>query len=206
MSIRINKAIGYGMPWSDFIQNTVIEDSGEGLNESLYNTLNSISEMPKPSEKEFSKFSLNESQYCHFEILDGREGGSLYDLCHTTGYDYTEHIIFLPCHHFLKWYRYSDAIDWTEERWFGSDGRNDVSGRLEDTVRYLGYGHYPFSNNLMHPDGSHKPWKHFSELYGTEEIYPACPPGEIVYWTQKAGVLTREGVLKLRPILATWWS
>ncbi|BBF92663.1 hypothetical protein [Blastochloris tepida] len=120
--------------------------------------------------------------------------------------DETLAVVFLPSASYAKrWYRFDDDLDFQEERWANGTAKG-AEGRVEDRVLWLPFNPYPFTNDLMHPEtGAPMKWEHFLELRERKDWVPAVP-SEIIWWTTRLGVFSRENALKLRPVLATWWS
>lgn len=210
MGIRVKKAIGYGMTIDEFKNFSPLYEKIKDTDGEMYEFLDSTKEVLKTSSDDFKEsYALHERQYLHFDPLTKDNNNSLYDMVHFIGYEegsYTD-VLFIPSERFIKqWYRHDDGIDYAEERWFGGNTRSDDIGRSEDIVKYVTYGHYPYSNNLMGPDGSYEAWRCYKEPEGKELSILPCPPAELVYWTQKTDMLNKNGVLKLKPMIATWWS
>lgn len=209
MGIRINKAIGYGMPWKEFTQFSPLSDQ---LRDSSFYEVFKDEDGCKFNEPFISdsdefktKYALHDKQFLSFKIAEEK---TISDLIYMIGYDDPEHILFMPSeYHIKKWYRYDDGIDYAERRWPNKDNltrKYEGNGHL-DEIKYLPYGHYPYTNNLMDTLGNHVKWTNFMDFYDKEDSIIPEPPSSIVYYTQKLGILNKAGVLRLKPMIATWW-
>lgn len=213
MGIRIHRAMGYGMPWHQFQQQSTL-----GANDT-HNKLWEIFDAAKspqltvPEEIRKKSFSLDGSPIFEPYILAksftdfGRrpdvELGVASDLFFTTGYDDIEHIGFLPDLTYRdKWYRYNDDLDYFSEQY-----REDSEGQadMREFVTYTRFGPYPFSNDLMAADGSRVPWDHHVNLRKRTDWAPAVP-ASIRWYLKTLGVMDDEGVNQLRPLIAQWWA
>lgn len=219
MGIRIHRAIGWGMSYEtlkDISKHDFEKDDG------IYSIFADADKdlFMVPKEHCSETFSKNEidGQAC-FTILEkdllaknytdfGRkesERGRPEELFECTGYDDYEEIIFFPSLYQKKrWYHYDNDVDYAFEQWRENQTRdNDVGAR--DFHHYVPYGHYPYSNFLMTEDGRYHAWEYFTELRKKPEIVPGVP-SEIRYYLKALGILDDQGVNKLRPIIAQWWS
>lgn len=117
--------------------------------------------------------------------------------------DDPEYVLFFPSvRHARRWYRRSDEIDITFDRWRGGTGRQD--GEPWDVfVKQLPWGHDPFANYLMLADGTPVPWTYYRDVVERDDVLPAVP-SEYRFWLPRLGILDDAGVNHLRPLIAQW--
>jgi len=216
MGIRLNTSIGYAMPIETFNKYCLLTSPTEDNKLELLDSVCS-----KTTELKFTK-----EDYIEFEGLLGFYPDVLAQKYHSDGRTVLEkapnaselyqviyqfepeegnsHIIFYPNTYYAKqWYRLDDSMDYEFERW-----KNGSTAEYEpdpsDTVKYVAYGPYPFTNMLMNLQGEKIKWDAFTELRKKSDWAPR-PPELIYWWTQKLGIFNKKGVDKLQPIIAKWW-
>lgn len=219
MGIRIHRAMGWGMPWSDFERLTTLkEEDGDHskywLSHLLYETFEqatheqlTLTEEEHKAQWDAPGTSILERHLTStkFTLGTGEEPvfGSPTDLYFDVGYDVTDHVGFLPALYLKdKWSRYDDDLDYAFERLRdGPAGSADI----RDLATYSQFGHYPWTNDLMYADGSHMPWRHWYELKDRDDWFPAVP-AEIRWYLKKLEIMDDAGINQLRPMIAQWWS
>lgn len=219
MSYRINRVMGWGMPWNDFEANTLLDCEAHETNEALYNLMDKSDPkkfvIPKKVISETWK-TRNVPSILTTNILDrkfnfgpGRKkrdvgpATDLYDIISSPD-EYFDIVFFPNLNYREKWHRYDDDMDYAFEQWRGDDlTRKNDDGPREFT-KYLPYGFYPYANFLMLEDGTPVEWKPYWELEKRDDIFPAVP-SEIRWWTKNLGIFDDAGVNKLRPVIAQYW-
>lgn len=223
MGTRIHRAIGYGMPWGDFVRRLRLPVCDDGPGEALWEKFHSLSDadltVPRETyEKLFYAAGdakppiILETRLLARNYTDGgrREADlgraeDLYALVRDP--DETHHIVFFPNLAYARsWRKRDETIDYVFEQWRDVKVDHARKGQAEPRsfARYVGYGHYPLTNNLMAADGAPVPWRPFWEVEEHPEWLPAVP-SEIRWYLTTHGVLDDAGVNALRPIVAQWW-
>lgn len=226
MSYRINRAMGWGMPWPMFEKLCLLPTHKHDAYEALSARFADVTgdDLTVPNEVHTTLFHANgpvrapiifEKQLLALEYTDGDRktvklgpATDLYEIVHNT--DKLTDIVFFPNLAIKKrWCRFDDDMDYAFEQWSIKQrgkklgDRGAQSGPRDFTI-YTGYGHYPWANNLMLADGTPVAWDHFTTVEEHPEWLPAVP-SEIRWYLTKLGVLFNEGVNELRPVIAQWW-
>lgn len=222
MGIRIHRAMGWGMPWEKFTELCKLPSHEEGAGEQLDRTFGKLSQDDFMVPREYYKKLFYAKDRVRVPIIlecnllaeNYTEGGraeprytnsarNLYTIVMNP--DKINHIIFYPNAQYAKhWYRFDDDMDYQFEAWRDTDGKRGQQQEPRDVIKYLDYGHYPFTNNLMLEDGTPVAWDHYLVVEKHPEWVPAVP-SEIRWYLTKHNVLDNDGVNKLRPLLAQWW-
>jgi hypothetical protein len=196
MGIKLNKAIGYGMPYSRFVEKTLlpINKSDYAFSDEVFMAV------------EEALTDTKDIPFCAVGPIT--DSGGLLDLITFAGNcDAVDHVIFYP------------TIGW-EKRWHHRD--NDVdyvfaSGHvplgdwnafdLPSEFTYLPKGIYPFANLRMDADG--KPVERpKDDDWGWERdptLLPGIPEAMRHYMTTY-GIFDLSGIADLRPIRGMWWG
>lgn len=221
MSIRIHRAMGWGMTWEDFSRLTTLKEP-EGntdkywLSDVLYDAFEGATPAQLTVPREVMRSSFEEKGVSILEphllsktfTENGRKNPtnvSGNNLFFTPGFDEHTHVGFFPnAYYGKKWSNFDNDLDYAFEQW-RSSGERGQSSAPRDFVRFVGYGFYPWTNDLMLPDGSHTPWQVFHEVEEHPEWLPAVPK-EIRWYLPKLGVLDDLGVNQLKPMIAQWWA
>lgn len=211
MSYRIRRAIGYGMPIKKFDELATLPVHEDGKVESMYKVFASLpaSEYVIPKEtyqEHFYDKTKNLIFYQNLLKINDGEVGSPQNLFEYVGNpDYNTDILFFPTLYYRKrWFNYDNYCDYAFEQYREGTKRGDQQDP-RDFVKYIEYGHYPWTNSLMLADGSKVDWDHYTVVEEHPEWLPAVPE-EIRWYLKKLNVLDDTGVNELRPILAQWWS
>ena len=222
MGIRINKAIGWGIPTELFESNVAFEIGEDGLDESLYEKLSSITELVIPErsvnnifenwrgfiyEPNLLKKRLSLTGQKDFEVFPSAENLHI----HVSDYDGDTKIhLFLPNGaYYDEFYRYDNTLDYTESRYNLNSSPSEphtATGKLlddpcQDLLVKLEYNPYPWTNDLMDAAGAPVSW----DLNNDAGIVPR-PPAELRWWLTSTGILKEDAWKLLRPYYAKWWS
>lgn len=211
MGIRINTAIGWGIPAELFESNIAFEIGEDGLDESLYEKLSSITELVIPDRSVqnilenwrgfiyepnlLSKGSVNSVSKGVFPSAE-----SLH--IHVSDYDGDTKIhLFLPNGSYRNdFYRYDDTLDYTESRYELATGKL-LADPCSDVLIELEHNPYPWTNDLMNAAGDPVSWD-----LNNEEGIVQRPPAELRWWLTSTGILKEDAWKLLRPYYAKWWS
>jgi len=225
MPFKLNRAMGYGMPWEKFealCTLPVCGDDDDEMWEVLFNTFNGFKEndltMSKEERSEFSSgqhrpFIITRN-LLQLDIKLGSDapvevghGGDLFTF--VGNLDKTTDVIFFPNLVWgKKWYRTADILDLVFDTY--GEGGGDGEHRYYTNYRRLGF--YPYGQYVMTKDGTPVDGEHivnftFEDVPLTDEHeIVGAVPGEIRWYMTKHGILTNEGVNELRPVLAQWWT
>ena len=219
MSIRLHRAMGWGMKFSRFKQHINIHNDIpacawlEKKFDSL--TVKDLTYKPEPVMDQL-KYSGSEARpypvimrnllaLKYHEPEEETESGDAYDLYTVTdvGGDDTDYIIFYPnLYYRKKWYRVGDDLDYAFEQAVKVNGNQDPD--LADFTHQLKFNHYPWTNSLMTLDGQPVAWRDFRTLENETDWAPAVPT-EIRWYLTQHDILSNEGVNELRPIAAQYW-
>lgn len=227
MSYRIHRAIGWGMPWEKFETLCQLPSHEYGVDEALDEYFGKLTDidLTVPDDLYESLFyasgPVRAPIILEKRLLTKNFSNSVRDLANvgraadlyclvSTPYKTTDVIFFPNLNYRRKWYRYDNDVDYAFEQWSRECegrplGERGSQGAPRDFTIYTGYGHYPWTNNLMLPDGAPTSWDHFSSVERHPEWLPAVP-SEIRWYLSKLGILTNKGVNDLRPVIAQWWS
>ncbi|MBO6507374.1 MAG: hypothetical protein JJ979_02625 [Roseibium sp.] len=217
MSVRLHRAIGYGVPWHRFEELTTLDceahETWDKLNkvfETATDELLTVASEDRKNSWTGPNVPIIEKRLLakNYTDRDRKEAelGKAEDLvcviddsCETLG------VIFFPNLYYRKrWYRYDDDLDYAFERWREGTDRSEHSDPRQ-FVNYVDYGHYPFTNSLMTEDGTPHEWLPFWELRERPDLLPAVP-SEIRWYLKKLNVMDDAGVNQLRPVVAQWWG
>lgn len=214
MSTSLHKGMGYGMPWKDFVAVCPLDLTDDGLYDA-FDAMN-VDNMTVPDDIRKATYSgvgpaILETSLLSVAFTDfGRRpseiasGTTLFTTVDPI--DEPSDIIFFPnANYAAKWHRRSDDLDYTHAMWQDTDGKR---GQAQDIIcynTYVEYGFYPFNNDLMLETGEHVQWENFHTVEQHPEWLPAVPL-EFRWYLPKHNILKLEDVLRLRPIIAQWWS
>ena len=215
MSYRINRAIGYGMPFSQFEELCILPRGNADVSDVLYETFKNLYDADLTVDDKiyralFYGDGLKPSTILDPKLLNlefrGTEIGhaiELFELVSTP--DETTDIIFFPNLNFRRrWYRTDDDIDFAFERF--RDSPDGADTEPQDYTKYVKFGHYPFTNDIMDYNGNPLKWDHYmSTLHSRDDWLPGIP-SEIRWYLTQFGVMLNEGVNQLRPVFAQWWN
>ena len=214
LGYRIHKSIGWGMPWEKFEEHTLLKttDKFYSISDRLYAKFEDLTDKELTVNDEVlhelkyrgatvRPFGIMQRQLLAKDFATKRTknigtGTDLYSIVDVG--DNLEHVMFYPnCYYAKRWHRRDDDIDYAFE-----NASNDIDAGMTDFVKYVPFGHYPWTNSLMDSDGEPVAWS-----YGVKTgdgTYSAVP-GEIRWYLTVHDILTNEGVNELRPIVAQWW-
>ena len=212
MGIRINKAIGWGIPAELFESNIAFEIGEDGLDDSLYEKLSSITELVVPDSSVqnilenwrgfiyepnlLSKGSVNSVSKGFFPSAE-----SLH--IHVSDYDGDTKVhLFLPNGAYCdEFYRYDNSLDYTESRYDLETGKL-LDDPCSDVLIELAHNPYPWTNDLMDADGDPVSW----DVYNRFLHHVPRPPAELRWWLTSTGILKEDAWKLLRPYYAKWWA
>lgn len=224
MSYRINRAMGYGMPYEQFKDVCILpkdnDDVLDGVLNVLYNAFEKLTDADLTVDDKLYRALFYGDGVKPAPVLQTRllaedftrvsnkpcTIGKAEDLFVTvTTPDETTDIIFFPNLYFRKkWYRWDDELDYAFEQWrSGSGDRSSAQGPQDFTI-YTEYGHHPFSYDIMDINGNPLKWEP-ARLNQHSNWIPAVP-SEIRWYLTQHGIMFNEGVNQLRPVVAQWWS
>lgn len=218
MSYRIHRAMGWGMPYGRFAELTTIRRRlMDG--ETLYGTFDRLRDEDLTVDDKLYRalfYGPGQKPYPIFQkrlLATGfdehgkkpSKAGKASDLfTYVSTPDETTDIIFFPnLWYRSKWYRWDDDLDcvFEQHRNTGDDNLDEP----RDFTTYTEFGHYPWTNSIMSMDGDPIAWDHYTLLKRRDDWLPAVP-SEIRWYLTQHGILDREGVNQLRPVIAQWWS
>lgn len=221
MSLKLHRAIGYGMSWGRFQELSTLPlcgDDDDELWEVLLNKFHGFKTedlaLTKEERKEFGggqhRPAIMVENLLQLGISIGRNGPPL-EYGHGSDLfvfvqnpDYTTDVVFFPNLLWGKsWYRKQDYLDLV----FEAFGRDSGDGSPRAFTNYQRYGFYPYSQYVMTKDG--QPVEDHYIIDGPlkeEHAEIGAIPGEIRWLMTKHGILTNEGVNELRPVIAQWWA
>ena len=195
MGFRINTAIGWGMPMGDFQRLCRIPGLparvGDDWNEVMEAALAGTANMKPP----------------HWPLRTTGPDNTCFDLFDLIGYDHYSDIVLYPSIDEAKrWRRRNDDIDYAMIWGPRGPGDNEVP---EDRVEYLVTGLHPYGDLRMTMEGadSERP-RDDDELHAWErdpDLLPGVPP-TLRHWVTASGLLGLDGIARLRPLRASWWS
>lgn len=129
------------------------------------------------------------------------------DLISLVGYDDWSDVLLYPSiGEARSWHRRNDDIDYAMH--WGPRRPGDLE-LPEDRVEYLPMGLHPYGDLRMNPDGTEATRPDDDDDQWHWERDPELLPGvpkTLRYWTTTSGLLDLEGVARLRPMRAVWWS
>jgi hypothetical protein len=195
LGFRINTAIGWGMPMGDFQRLCRIPGlparPGDEWSEVMEAALAHTSGLKPP----------------RWPLPTTGADDTCFDLIDLIGYDeYSDIILYPSIDEARKWRRRNDDIDYA--MLWGPRGPGDHEVPL-DRVDYLVTGLHPYGDLRMNRDGSESTRPQDDDQRWSWERDPDLLPGvpmTLRHWTLHSGLLDMEGVARLRPMRATWWS
>lgn len=215
MGIRINKAMGYGMPIAQFNDhfNPVTSDNHHEKMEWLYDTLVDNQETQEllsgPHDpkiiKELMDLGYRPLQFFFkpFDRINSAEPHSFAKLYYEICLENPTHVLFMPTIDFAhKWMRHDDDIDYVEFNLQNNDGP-------ENKIVECNYGFYPYANEVRSTE-TDRPIDWDGTMMSRDgkrpdHIVPDVPP-DLRYWLRKLDIMDNSGINQLRPIVATWWE
>ncbi len=224
MGIRIKRSIGWGMPWDQFVELCTAPDKDD-VSEWLYDTFGALTDQDLTVDNDVYRAlfygtaearapmilqkRLLATQFEDFGRAPGPTGRAE-DLFSITweGDEYKDIIFYPNLQTKSKWYRYDDDMDYVFESVrgeAGEPGECEEGYDIRNFTVYKRYGHYPWSNYIMSHDGTPLQWEHYA-LLNKRDDWVAGVPSEIRWYLTQHGIMYNEGVNKLRPIVAQWWS
>jgi len=195
MGMRINTAIGWGMPSGEFQRLCRIpglpKRIGDGWNEVLEEALAGTASLKPP----------------RWPLETTGPDDTCFDLIDLVGFDeYSDVILYPSIDMARRWRRRDDDIDYAMI--WGPRGPDDTNFP-ENTVEYLTTGLHPYGNIRMDASGREveRP-RDDDAAYEWERDHTLVPgvPMTLRHWTLASGLLDLEGVARLRPLRATWWA
>lgn len=197
MGFRIHTAIGWGMPFEDFVERLALPDPGSACDDGWYDHLEKVLDhtrsMPGPK---------------GLPIPITGPGETVLDLMKFVGYDTKSDVVLMPTISEARiWHRRDDDLDYA--LLWGPRGPADHEIPL-NRVEYLSTGFHPYGRYRMDAEGNDVPRPIRDDLAEYEwerdpDLLPGLPP-TLRHWTLSSGVLDRQGIARLRPIRAIWWS
>lgn len=213
MSYRIHRAMGWGMPHSQFKELCLINEDEH--DDGIYDVFGKLTDEDLTVDDKLYRALFYGDGLKPYPIFqkrllttefDTRDNPSptgraedLFEWICTP--DETLAILFFP--NLLqrkKWYRWDDDLDYAFEAQRGED-----EGAPRDFIKYTRFGHYPWANELMDHDGNPLAWQHYTVLGRRDDWLPAVP-SEIRWYLTQHGIMNQSGVNQLRPMIAQWWS
>lgn len=217
MGYRIHRAMGWGMPINKFEDFYTGPADEYGVTESLYELFNKLTDADLTVDDYvyralFYGDGLKPHPICQKRLLaaeynsdirDYDKIGSATDLfAFVSTPDETTDVIFFPnLYYRSRWCRWDDDLDFAFERYRSNNDDNEP----RDFTRYVRFGHYPWTNDLMDINGNPVHWDHYTALNQRTD-WLAAVPSEIRWYLTQYGVMTQQGVNELRPVIAQWWS
>ena len=206
MSFRINKAIGWGIPAELFESNVAFEIGEDGLDDSLYEKLSSITELVVP-DRSVQNILENWRGFIYEPNILKKGDQGVFETAeslhiHVSDYDGDTKIhLFLPNGTYRDdFYRYDNSLDYTESRYDLETGKL-LDDPCSDVLIELAHNPYPWTNDLMDAAGDPVSW----DLSNDEGIVQR-PPAELRWWLTHTGILKEDAWKLLRPYYARWWS
>jgi hypothetical protein len=141
--------------------------------------------------------------------LDGftdllEKSGVLYNTVCDVDFDTIMLLIYPTDSNYASWYRHDDTIDYDHALWAGGYVQGACQG-MKCTINEVPLGPYPYNNLLMDIDGKSVDWNDYDTSKDNPDIFPRMPP-VLLKLLEQTGALDHEGLLKIRPQHATWWS
>jgi len=194
--MRINTAIGWGMPMEEF------------------HRVCRLTDLPDP-EGSASWYEALEAALSHTgDMQMGRwplpvtgPDDTCMDLISMIGYDdYSDVLLYPSIGEARSWHRRNDDIDYALQWGPRAPGDHDTP---ENRIEYLATPLHPYGNLRMNPDGTEATCPDDDHDLWNWERDPALLPGvprTLRHWTLASGLLHLEDVARLRPMRAVWWS
>lgn len=217
MSYRIHRAMGWGMPYTQFEELCLVKDE-DGSGEAVYSVLSKLTDADLTVDDRVYRALFYADGIKPYPIIQKRllatkyDGHSLplspagapadlFEIISTP--DETTDIIFFPNLYYRdKWFRWDNELDYAFEKIRDPD--EDKCGPRDFTT-YTKFGHYPWTNDLMDVNGIPVAWDHFTNLSKRQDWLPAVP-SEIRWYLTQFDIMDNQGVNQLRPLIAQWWS
>lgn len=210
--------MGWGMPYKQFEELCLVKDE-DGSGEAVYSVLNKLTDDDLTVDDKLYRALFYGEGLTPYPIFQKRllatdydvfgkepsKAGNAADLFAAVSTpDETTDIIFFPnLWYRSKWFRWDDDLDYAFEQ-----HRNTGDDNLDeprDFTTYTEFGPYPWTNSLMSIDGDPIAWDHYTLLKRRSDWLPAVP-SEIRWYLTQFGIMDRDGVNQLRPMIAQWWS
>ena len=198
MGMRINTAIGWGMPFDRFVSLLRLPDPGDPTADGWFDHLEAV--------------------LGHTRAMRGPPGWPLpvtgpdetvVDLMVQVGYDETTDIVLMPCIGDARiWHRRNDDLDYALI--WGPRGHDDRQVP-ENQVEYLVHGLHPYGDLRMNAAGRDVPRADRGDpdavlaRESDASLLPGVPP-LLRHWLGVSRMLDDEGVAALRPMRAVWWA
>ncbi len=206
MGSRIHRAIGWGLPWREFVSAQRLTHDIPGIEETLqarFDDANrALFEIPAEVVRAHNRRIPPEPMIQAGSLLStgGRTpvGSTPSDLCAVvTDGDHAVAIVFFPTlAHRARWLRRDDDVDYAFGRWHEPDGE------ASPLIGWSPRGHGIWTDAWMLPDGT--PLAPGTNL-GEPGAVPAVP-AEIRWYLATLAILDQAAITKLRPVAAQWWS
>ena len=198
MGYRIHKSIGWAMQEKQFLELSGLKDLEEF--EDKFSSL-PLETFHVSSEKRKELFSKKSSPVIfETDLLNSYSSDMLYAFA--SDVDCVQsHIIFYPTAQIKeKWYRADDDIDYAFEVHCLDDTSNDF--------KYIKISHYPWNKYYSYNDGTTFEYKDSFEVTEALREYKIIPaiPEEIKWYLSQGNILKEKDIIKLRPLIAKWWS
>lgn len=195
MGFRINTAIGWGMPMADFRRLCRIPGlsgkTGDEWSQAIEDAMVGTGDLKPP----------------RWPLKTTGVGDTCFDLIDLIGYDdYTDVVLYPSIDQARRWRRRNDDIDYALIR--GPQGPDDDE-LPENRVEYLLTGIHPYGDLRMTADGLDSERPRDEDALHDWERDPDLLPGvpmTLRHWVTVTGLLDLEGVARLRPLRAVWWS
>lgn len=214
MGIRIHKAIGWGLTGEQFKENIGFEIEYDDLEETLYEKLNSITELVVPERsvkkifEEWSGFITQPNllaETFRFDEEPDKQVSSAHDLYQCVA-DYdrpTALHLFLPCAIYHRtWFRYDDTLDYIEATHDLRTG-DFASDPAPFLCQELKRNPYVWDFAFMDPETGEQVAN--NGLHTPKHLVPQ-PPAELRWWLTETGILKPHAWKLLRPYYARWWQ
>lgn len=218
MGSKLYRTIGWGMPWADFRQCQRVSRDGNDIEEALYDLFDATTPEELTVPETVRKASFTRPGNSASRILDPHLLASTFTIPGETptayeparslyavpgNMDHSTLIVFFPnAHQAKKWKHCDDDVDYAFEIW--RDG-NTPPAMVEprDVTVWPPIGFYPWNDSFMHADGT--PLLPGPDGERDENAIPSIP-AEIRWYVAKLGILDDADILRLRPIMAQWWT
>lgn len=192
MGVRMNTAIGWGMPGADFARASGVDlPDGYGWRDALEEGLLDTGSMRGPH---------------GMPLVITERGDTVADLIVLVGADRVDHVLLMPTiDERRRWMRRDDDMDYAIYR----DLLGPHDEAPSDRIGYLAKGHHPYGALRMNQDGTDAPRPRDEDAILAWEqdasLMPGLPPC-LRHWLTATGLLTTADMGLLRPMSAIWWS
>ena len=195
MGMRINVAIGWGMPFALFQTHALVPNLPSAYGDEWGEVLETFLEGTGP---------MRGPTGWPLPVIDADK--TAFDLITTVGYDHCSDVILHPSSQDAReWHRRDDDIDYAVL--WGPRAPDDHE-TPNDKVEYLTTGLHPYGDLRMAQDGVELERPNDDTEYEwlrNPDLLPGVPP-TLRHWTVKTGLLDLRGVAALRPMRAIWWA